>query len=317
MLTAGTAHAAPLDICNRSSLIADAAIGLQSGGGRAAQGWFRLLPGVCTNVLRDDLDADAHYLHIRPLPLYGDINLMGDGDVTLCVRDTNFLIAAAGGCERQGQRPAPFVKVNPVTQDGRLTASIDEPAGYDSEQAETAGMQRLLSLLGYETGAIDGKAGARTDAALEAFKQENGSTEGKPFDMLLEALSRRKSAAPPRLCNDTDQMLVAAIGIPSEAATVTRGWFPIEPGTCRTPLTQLLSPGPLYTFAEAVDADGASLGALDPTLQWGGDITLCTQNLEFALTAHEACETRGLTTTGFEIHAIEAGQHPIIRFAPR
>ncbi|WP_163078628.1 peptidoglycan-binding domain-containing protein, partial [Acinetobacter baumannii] len=46
---------------------------------------------------------------------------------------------------------------------------LSEEADYDLPQARRAGIQRLLTRMGYDPGPIDGLDGPRTDAALRAF----------------------------------------------------------------------------------------------------------------------------------------------------
>ena len=61
-------------------------------------------------------------------------------------------------------------------------------------------------------------------------------------------------------------------------------------------------PQRLYSFAEAVGADGMPLrdaGRPSQTVSWGGSTVLCTRNVRFELADHANCAAKGLTAAGF------------------
>jgi hypothetical protein len=55
----------------------------------------------------------------------------------------------------------------------------------------------------------------------------------------------------------------------------------------------------LYSFAEAIGADGQPLKRADRLLAWGGETILCTRNVKFELIDHKDCAGQGLTPSGF------------------
>ena len=55
----------------------------------------------------------------------------------------------------------------------------------------------------------------------------------------------------------------------------------------------------VYSFAEAVDADGRALARGDKPLAWGGNVMLCTRAAKFELSEHKDCGIRGLAVSGF------------------
>src|ERR1041384_5745449 len=87
------------------------------------------------------------------------------------------------------------------------------------------------------------------------------------------AISFLVSSAPAfadlKLCNRMSYVVEAAIGIDDKAATATRGWFRIDPATCRAVAQGTLTADRILLHARALGVYGAS-----PIPQNGSD-TLC------------------------------------------
>jgi uncharacterized membrane protein len=96
-------------------------------------------------------------------------------------------------------------------------------------------------------------------------------------------------------------------------AIVTRGWYRVEPGQCVRPDLRG-EPRRLYSYAEAIDADGRPVKRGNAVLSWGGTLPLCTRDGRFELADHKDCAARGLNSTGFAV--IDLGNQPatIVRF---
>ncbi len=77
---------------------------------------------------------------------------------------------------------------------------------------------------------------------------------------------------------------MAAIGIEDGNAITTRGWYRVEPGRCLRP-DIAGTPKRVFSFAEAVDANGQTLTSGGKPLAWGGGTTLCTRPARFDTTA--------------------------------
>jgi uncharacterized membrane protein len=94
-------------------------------------------------------------------------------------------------------------------------------------------------------------------------------------------------AAPARadlkLCNHMSYVIEAAIGIDDKAATATRGWFRIDPASCRVVLQGALSADRILLNARALPVYGSS-----PIPQNGGD-TLCIAPNDFVIAAARQC----------------------------
>ena len=299
MTLTGTARA-DLRLCNRMSYVAEAALGIEDRNVAATRGWFRLDPGQCRAILQGTPPAGQLYIHARVPALYGPSPLPLTGQAEFCVGQDNFTIAGARNC-RAGQTPAPFSAVQPVETEQGLTVTLAEEAGYDDMQARDAGIQRLLVVAGYDAAPIDGIRGAKTDAALVQFLQDNklsstAAARSDFFYILLTAAQKPGSGF--TWCNDTSYAVMASLGIEDKNAVVTRGWYRVEPGKCLRPEVSG-NPRRLFSFGEAVDANGNTIRAGDKPLAWGGSATLCTRPIKFELYDHHDCLGRGLAATGF------------------
>jgi uncharacterized membrane protein len=313
-MASSPAHA-DLKLCNRMSYVIEAAIGIEDRGSVATRGWSRVDPGQCRSVLQGSMQAGQLYLHARVPALYGPSPLPQDGHADFCVGVDNFVIGNARNC-RAGQRPARFTAVKPLETEQGLSLTLAEEAGYTDDQARDAGIQRLLSVAGYDAGAIDGVRGEKTETALRQFVQDNKLTvtaAGRSdfFDVLLEAAQKPGNGF--AWCNDTAYTVMAAIGIEDRNAVTTRGWYRVDAGKCVRPEIAG-QPKKLYSFAEAVDALGQIVRAGDKPLAWGGGTTMCTRPIKFELYDHLDCGGRGLTSAGFAPIELTAGRGTTIRF---
>jgi hypothetical protein len=72
----------------------------------------------------------------------------------------------------------------------------------------------------------------------------------------------------------------------------------VGPGKCLRPEVkgQLRK---LYSFAEAIGANGQPVQRADRPMTWGGETILCTRNVKFELLDQKDCAGQGLTSAGF------------------
>lgn len=307
--------AADLKICNRMSYVAEAAIAVQERGAAASRGWFRVDPGQCRSVLQGGLTADELFIHTRVNPVYGPPPAAQTGDMDFCVAESNFVIGGARNC-RGGQKLVRFSAVKPSDSGEGAIIMLAEAAEYDDAQAREAGIQRLLVAAGYDASPVDGLRGDKTDAALRQFLIDNKlspTAAGRSdfFDVLLDAAQKPGNIF--TWCNDTSNTVMAAIGVEDRGLVVTRGWYRVEAGKCLRP-DVTGQPKKLYSFAEAVDADGRAVLQGGKPLTWGGDATMCTRSSKFEIADQGDCAAKGLTAAGFA--AIDlAGRNPAtVRF---
>jgi uncharacterized membrane protein len=305
-LAAAIAMAGParadLKLCNRLSYVIDAALGVEDAGAAATRGWFRFDPGQCRVVLQGAIDAAHLYVHARALTVYGLSPLPQGGHADLCVARADFLIAGAKTCTRTGQHPAHFTEIKPSTTDQGLLANLVEESDYDEAQARLAGLQRLLSIAGYDASPIDGVQGPKTENALSQFLKDHSlpteAANGANIFSLLVDAAQAPEGAGFAWCNDTRETVMAALGVDENGATVTRGWYRVEPGKCLRPDVKG-QPRRLYSYGEAVDADGRVVQRAGKPLAWGGAVVLCTSEAKFEVSEQNDCAANGLASVGF------------------
>jgi len=318
LLLATTAARADLEICNNTSFVVEAAIGVESKGATATRGWFRIDPGTCRPVLRGEVSADHIFMHARALALYGVLQPLNPSHVDLCAGTEDFLIAGARKCTQPGGRLFPFAEMRPGKSGKNATLYVAESAGYEPEQARIAAIQRLLTLAGFDAEPVDGSFGAKGEAALAAFLKSKALTEQAMlrsdfFDVLLAAA--RDGGAPGLLwCNDTKYSVMAALAIEDNAVIATRGWWSIAPGACLRPELPRRISGRLFSFAEAVDSSGAIVEVKGRPLSWGGKEKLCVKNIRFEIRDHRNCEAQGLDVKAFVPIDLSPASGATIRF---
>jgi uncharacterized membrane protein len=293
---------ADLQICSRMSYVVEAAIAVQDKGAAATRGWFRINPGQCRTVIQGTPPGETLYIHARALSVYGGSPLPQAGQADFCVGADTFVLPATQSCNRTGQKVARFTAVKPSETEKGLTTYLAEDAEYTDEQARDAGIQRLLVIAGYDANPIDGIRGDKTDAALAQFiadnKLENTAAGRADFFDVLMAAAQRPNSAGFAWCNETRNVVMAALGTEEQGTVVTRGWYRVAPGKCLRPdLTG--KPRRLYSFGEAVESDGLPLKSAERAVSWGGSTILCTRNVKFELSDHKDCSGSGLTATGF------------------
>lgn len=303
-LAVATGAKADLRFCNRTSYVLDLALGLEDKGGAATRGWFRVVPGQCRMVLQGTIEADRLYVHARALAVYGAPPVPQTEHAQMCVAEGNFVIAGPQPCSaRKAQRRVAFTAVKPTETDQGLTATLSEEAEYDDDQARLAGVQRLLSLCGYDANPIDGIPDNKTDMAITQFLKDHQLAPAAAiapsfFDTLADAAAKIQPAF--SWCNDTAYTVMASLGVETNASVVTRGWYRIAPGQCLTPPISG-EPQRLYSYAEAIDKDGQTVKRRDGWLAWGGATILCTRQDRFEISDHSDCAAKGLDMMGFAL----------------
>ena len=95
-----------------------------------------------------------------------------------------------------------------------------------------------------------------------------------------------------KICNRMSYVVEAAIGIDDKAATATRGWFRIDPATCRVVVQGTLTADRILLNARALGVYGAS-----PIPQSGSDM-LCVAQDNFVIAAARQCRS-GQTQVSF------------------
>lgn len=309
--------AAETRLCNRTSVIVEAAVGVVAGEAAATRGWYRLDPGQCRPILQTAEAPGRLFVHTRPHDLSRPVSEGLPEATALCVSDTDFLLSGAQVCRQRTDRLVPFAEIRPTVAEGVAIAFLSEEADYDLPQARRAGIQRLLAELGYDPGPVDGLDGPRTEAAFRAFATDarlDADAAGQPdiFDRLLAAL--RAGEGPGfAWCNDTGHRVMAALGTEEAGRIVTRGWFRVEPGTCLKPAIEG-SPARVLSYGEAVDADGRPVRVRDQPVIFGGDVAGCIRPSEFEIAGTDDCASHGAVQAGFLGVGFDGRRRASVRF---
>ena len=138
-LTAGNQAHADYRLCNETSYVVNAAIGVDAGGTVATRGWFEILPGRCRVVVEGPLDADKYFFYSK-VPNYYDIAVTRfESGERLCVGSSDFLIPDARSCTDPSYRSERFIEVQPKSRGDDWELALAEEAQFTREQAALAG----------------------------------------------------------------------------------------------------------------------------------------------------------------------------------
>ncbi|WP_439572014.1 DUF1036 domain-containing protein [Phreatobacter sp.] len=309
--------AAETRLCNRTSVIVEAAVGVVAGEAAATRGWYRLDPGQCRPILQTADAPGRLFVHTRPHDRSRPVSAGLPENAALCVSEADFLLSGAQACRQASDRLAPFAEIRPTVVEDVAIAFLSEDADYDLPQARRAGIQRLLAEMGYDPGPVDGLDGPRTEAAFRAFATDariDPEAAGQPdiFDRLLAAL--RAGEGPGfAWCNDTGHRVMAALGIEEAGRIVTRGWFRVDPGACLKPAIEG-APARVLSYGEAVDADGRPVRVQDTAVTFGGDVPGCIRPSEFEIAGADDCASHGASQAGFLSVAFDGRRRASVRF---
>jgi uncharacterized membrane protein len=79
---------------------------------------------------------------------------------------------------------------------------------------------------------------------------------------------------------------MASLGSVEMGAIISRGWYHLAAGRCLRPDLRG-DPRRLYSYAEAVDAQGSTIRPADTPFAWGGVVALCKRDGRFAFADHK------------------------------
>ncbi len=92
-----------------------------------------------------------------------------------------------------------------------------------------------------------------------------------------------------RICNDTENLVGAALGYREDGEWISEGWFQIAGNNCASLIEGDLGSRFYYIYAEEAERGG----------QWRGKIFMCTNEREFRIAGVKDCFKRGHLRTGF------------------
>jgi len=287
--------AAQMHLCNQTSYVLYTALGFQSGMGMATKGWTRIAPGDCALTIAETLTAPAYYIYAKSAQAHSGPSRAWGGQTRLCAKDTDFSLQTPFGAPSCGSDDAylmPFAAVSTRGSASWTTTFTENPRLPSFLAAREAGTARLLSDIGYKVDLGDTKAHADALAKFRArVKLAANASPDDVFDALeTEAL---KASAPQgySICNDSDSVVWAAMGLQHGSNWVARGWWKISPGACAKTITEPLVADHVYVLAEK---HGNSRLVAGPA-------KFCVTDIEFEIYGNQRCTARGLTEAGFAV----------------
>ena len=147
-------------------------------------------PGFCQTPIGRPLPSQGLHLYVYAVRTrVGGGREVWSGPVPFCVTDDRFQISGGPPCAG-GAQPVGFASLD---HRGASTWTFDltGPNRWATlDQARIAGIQRLLSLAGYDPGPIDGYLGGRTLEALRRFQRAIGlGRDVRLTPLLMDALN--------------------------------------------------------------------------------------------------------------------------------
>ena len=142
----------------------------------ASEGWWRIYPGFCEVPVDVAMLRGNYYVHAESNPrstMPADAFTWGE-EAALCVELSDFRNTDARQC------PAGkiLINFNTVEKNWRNSNKVDiyyAKRGYDDTfQVKIAGVQRLLSVLGYDLDQVDGALNEQTVSILNQIGVTHG-----------------------------------------------------------------------------------------------------------------------------------------------
>lgn len=183
---------ARLEVCNQTDLVLMLAVGYDTTNERTAtEGWWRVYPGMCEVPVDVALLKGSYFLHAESNPrstMPDDAFTWGE-EKSLCVELSDFRIPNSAECG-ESEVAIPF---NQVSKNWRNLNKVDiyhADRRYENQfRTQVAGIQRMLSIIGYDVGDIDGVIGEKTASTLNKIGTAN-SIFGFDFDNMFPVLEK-------------------------------------------------------------------------------------------------------------------------------
>jgi len=183
---------ARLEVCNQTDLVLMVVVGYDTAEDRVAtEGWWRIYPGMCEVPVDVSLLKGGYFVHAESNPrstMPNDSFSWGE-EKPLCVKLSDFRIPNGIQCG-DGDVAISF---NQVDKNWRNSNKVDiyyPKRRYESQfRTQIAGVQRMLSIIGYDIGEIDGVIGERTAVALNDIGVKRGIF-GFDFSKVFPALEK-------------------------------------------------------------------------------------------------------------------------------
>jgi len=298
MLAAGLAPKpaqAALTLCNRTSYVLYAATSAVQSPKSETRGWSRIVPGECEIARKEKLTAESYLVYARSALAHSGPSRAWGGAYPVCVKDANFTIrqaVTAPTCSGEDTFALPFAPLNNRGQSD-WTMNFNEQPVLSAVAAQLAGVKRLLVDNGYKIARIDGKPDKATGTALADFRKRMNFSPNAGNAELFTALEKeaRAKTAPAgyTVCNDSSEVLLAALGQMQGGKAVSQGWWTVQPKACAHAVTTPLKTDKIFLLARKKSGGTLVTGAQK----------FCTTPSIFEIQGAENCAARGWIESGF------------------
>ncbi|MEP4053068.1 MAG: DUF1036 domain-containing protein [Litorimonas sp.] len=286
------------DVCNETSYVLRFASAYIRSDRMQAAGWTSVQPGACVTIVTPK--DSPRFLFAESLPIHRGGVREWKGPVELCATEADFTSDATDNCALKNMDTRDYFAVKPTE---RQTAFI-EPGDFDVN-AETAGLQRLLQDSGYKITRIDGLSGRRTLRTIAAAKSDLELDKAATNQELINALIPKAEAARNTIgldiCNDGTSRMYGAIAIQQDGNWTSRGWWPIDVGTCVKPYDRTLigTQAHIYALQESVTEEGEP----NPDRRLRSEVVtpapFCIAESRFSALGRENCLEQGYAAVDF------------------
>jgi len=288
----------PWQVCNETSFI----LNIATAGVRAGQagqpvsvwGWQSLRPGKCQII--DVEKGTPRFVYARSDALHQGGIREWKGRYEYCIADEDFTAKTDISCDLQNMTTKQFLQIIPTEN---RTAFV-EPSDF-GRLAETAGLQRLLSDNNYDIKRIDGQAGRRTRTILNKFLKDHELKSplnvDAQYDALQAAALKTIETVGVQFCNKTTVKLWTALAYNSNDVMESRGWWPVEAGTCIQPFTENLKGRDAHYYVRQETSAGTDKILKTATKNAKA---FCIGPSTFSALRHEFCQDQGYVSANFK-----------------
>jgi len=292
-----TAAQLPWEVCNETSFIQEVATATIAdatpGTKMLVNGWVKLYPGSCQEI--EATKGTPRFVYAKSASVHQGGIREWKGQHEYCVGDEQFQAKTDLSCALQNMKPRQFLRVIPTEH---RTAFV-EPADF-GKKAKTAGLQRLLKDNNYDVKRIDGLTGRRTTNTLNKFLKDNELETSIDLEEKFAALEKKANDIQDKigvtLCNESKAKVWGAIAYESGDEVESRGWWPVETGSCLRPFSESLKDRPVHFYARQENG-----GQTDKILKVSSKSAkdLCVGESKFSAIRQQFCEDQGYITARF------------------